>query len=148
MQSAAQRIHPSPRQKTVLADELADVRVAPPLRDVPEQVGADARVPEPHLRLRLGREVAEAGVQHARADGPGLDAVGLELVAPVQHQHVERRLAAAVADGLEVDPLRPAGGLRRRREVRLGRLRDVRQAGHEDQPRLGRPEQQRHERRS
>ena len=66
-------------------------------------------------------------------------------VVPVQHHHVECRLAAVVYYRLKIHLLGPPGRLRRRGEVRLARQRDVGEAGHEGQAGVGRLEQKRHE---
>ena len=98
----------------------------------------------PHL-LGLLRHVSQVRGQEAGPDTPDLDAVRLQLVVPVQHQHVEGRLAAAVSDGLEAHLLGPAGRLRRGGEVRLRCLGHVGETGHEEQAGVGRLEQERHE---
>ena len=64
---------------------------------------------------------------------------------PVQHQHVQRRLAAAVANRFEVQFLRPTRREGRGGEVRFGGLCDVGEAGDEDEARVGGLEEQGHE---
>lgn len=79
----------------------------------------------PHGRHRVGAEISQPRGTEARADAKCLDPVRPEFMCPVEHQHAQRRLAAPVPDGLEVDRLRPARGLCGRREVRLGGLRHM-----------------------
>ena len=101
-------------------------------------------MPAPQL-LRLLRNMPQIRRQETRPDGPDLDAILLQLVIPIQHHHIKRRLAAAIADGLKVDFLRPAGGLRRGGEILLARHGHVGEAGHEDEAGVGRLEQEGHE---
>ncbi len=101
-------------------------------------------MPSPHLLRQLGH-APQIRSQEAGPDAPDLDPILLQLVVPVQHQHVERRLAAAVANRVEVHLLGPPGRLRRRGEVGLACLREVRETGDEDQAGVGRLEQERHE---
>lgn len=101
-------------------------------------------MPTPHLHSLL-THVSQVRGQEAGPNTPNLDPILLQLVVPVQHQHVESRLAAAVSDRLEVHLLGPAGRLRRGGEVRFRCLGHVRETGHEEQARVGRLEQKRHE---
>lgn len=57
--------------------------------------------------------------QNSRFHTPDFYPIRLELVVPVQHEHVQSSLAAAVSDGLKLDLLRPARWLRRGGEVCL-----------------------------
>lgn len=134
----------SPRHDPILADNLPHIGIPLPLHHAPEKPPPNTRMPTAHL-LHLGPHVAQIRRQEPRPHAPDPDPVRLELVVPVEHEHVERRLAAAVRDGLEVDRLGPPGRLRRRGEVGPARLGDAGEAGDEDQTGVGRREQERHE---
>lgn len=101
-------------------------------------------MPSPHL-LRLLRHISQPSRQKPRPNAPHLHPILLQLVIPVQHQHIQRRLAAAVSDRLKLDVLGPAGRLRRRGEVRHACLRHLGETGHEDQAGVGGFEQEGHE---
>lgn len=135
----------SPRHNPVLANNLPHIGIPLPLHNAPKEPPANTRMPTSHL-FHLLLHVAQIRRQEPGPHAPDTDPVRLELVVPVEHEHVERRLAAAVRDGLEVDRFGPPGRLRRRGEVGLARLDDAREAGHEDETSVGRREQERHER--
>ena len=101
-------------------------------------------MPTPHL-LRFLPHIPQVSSKAPRPDTPDFDPILLQFVVPVQHQHVESRLAAAVTNRLEIDLLGPAGRLRRRGEIRLACLGLIGKTGHEDQAGIGGLEQKGHE---
>ena len=98
----------------------------------------------PHLHCFLPHITKVCSKEPGR-DTPDLDPILLQLVVPVQHQHVKSRLAAAVTNRLELDLLGPAGRLRRRGEISLACLYLVGETGHEDQAGVGGLEHEGHE---
>ena len=92
---------------------------------------------QPHLLCHLP-EPAQIRLQHARPNTPHLDPVRLQLVVPIQHQHIQCRLAATISDSFEVElGLGPARGLGWRGKVLLTSLVDGGEAGDEDEARVG-----------
>lgn len=135
-----------PWNKTILADDSANVVVSVPLGDADNRRRAlprrARRAHGGHLVVAL---VAEPRDAEARADAEDADAVLAELPAPVEHEHAQRRLGAAVADRLKGHRLGPAGGHGARGEEVLGRgQRQLREARDEEDARVGRGQKQRH----
>lgn len=95
------------RRKTVLVDDLTDLVITLALHDFLVDDAALTWVATSHL-CDLILHVAEVGGEEAWADSEDLDAVVLELVVPVHHEHVESGLGAAVGDGLKANLLGPA----------------------------------------
>jgi hypothetical protein len=83
--------------------------------------------------------------QNPVAQNPGLtehyDPVCLQLVVPIQHQHAQCRIAAAIRNCFEVDLLRSACWLQRCLKRSLGCLGHLRKTRKEDQTKIGRHEQ-------
>lgn len=100
-----------PRNRTVLVNDFTNVVVSVPLGDADNRRRA---LPRRALRAHGGHPVvalvAEPRDAEARADAEDADAVLAELPAPVEHEHAQRRLGAAVADRLKGHRLGPAGG--------------------------------------
>lgn len=102
------------------------------LRNGDQPLGALTRMLSTHCFHDVFSETAQSCGAEARTDAKNLDTIFLELVVPVQHQHAHGRLAAAISNCLEADLLGPACWLWRRREVGLGCLGHLRQAGKEE----------------
>nr|POF02611.1 hypothetical protein CFP56_58243 [Quercus suber] len=133
-------------REAILVDHVTSVVVALALDDLTVQHAAGAGVAGAHLSgaLRIAAEVCR---DEAWPNAPDLDAVGLQAKRPIEGEHVERDLGAAVADRLEGGGgLGPAGGLRLGR-VALAAVEggDLRQPGDEEQARVRGPQEQRHE---
>lgn len=101
-------------------------------------------MPTSHL-LRFLPHIPQVCSKAPRPDTPDFDPILLQLVVPVQHQHVKSRLAAAIPNRFEVDLLGPASRLRRRGEICLACQCLVGKTGHKDQAGIGGLEQKRHE---
>nr|POE77348.1 hypothetical protein CFP56_08995 [Quercus suber] len=133
-------------RQAILVDHVTGVVVALALDDLAVQHAAGAGVPGAHLSgaFRIAAEVCR---DEARPNAPDLDAVGLQAKRPIEGEHVERDLGAAVADRLEGGGgLGPAGGLRLgRRALAAVEGGDLRQPGDEEQARVRGPQEQRHE---
>lgn len=134
-----------PGNKAVVIDDFIHIMVSMSLSYADDGLGTQARVTVcAHLLELVLALIPQPRDAEAGADAEDLDAVLLELELPIDHEHAQRSLAAAVADGLELDLLGPAGGLGRRREVALGSGSQLRETSDEDDARIGGLEQQRH----
>lgn len=81
------------------------------------------------------------------ADAPHLDAIHLQLVVIIQHQHIERGLGAAVPDRLELlHLLGPAALQRPQREILPRGLLEGIESRDKDEPWVAGLQEQRHER--
>ena len=88
--------------------------------------------------LRRVSHSTQVRLQHPRSNTPNLHPIGLQLVLPIQHEHIECALAATVRNGLEICFwFGPASWLWRRGEVLLAGLGDAGEAGDEDEAGVG-----------
>ena len=127
---------PSPWYESLSANNFPHISIPLPLNDTLKNIPTNTRMPGPHL-LRLLPHIPQPRSQEPRTDAENLDSILLQLVIPVDHHHVERRLAAAVRNRFEVYLLGPPGRLRRRGEVVLARRRDLGETGHEQEAGFG-----------
>lgn len=94
-------------------DNFPSILVSLPLSHSPNKLSSKRRLARTHL-LELLRHATQVRSQEARADAKRLDAVIMQEPVPVEHHHVERRLAALVAQVGSYVLLGPSG-------LRLGR---------------------------
>ena len=134
----------SKSDKPVPSNNFPHVSISFSFDNPPEYLPTPTRMSRSHF-LRLLRNVSQVRGQEPGRHSPDLDPVLLQLVIPVQHEHVECRLTAAVPNRLEIHLLGPPSRLRRRGEVLLACERQVGETCDEDQAGVSRLEQERHE---
>lgn len=144
------RDHPReslPVLNATAVDNFTSIPVSLPLSNRPDKLAPNRRLTRAQ-RLELLRHTTQVRGQEARADAKRLDAVLKQQPVPVEHHHVERRLAALVAQVGSHVLLGPSG-LRLGRPGRaeaLGVGREGGQAGRdEDETRGGGLDEQRGE---
>jgi len=121
---------PSKRRDPILIDQFPDIGISLSLHHAPQQPAPSAWMLRPHLNRHFP-DTTQIRRQKARPNSPNHHPILFQLKTPIQHQHIQRHLATTVPDRLELDFLRPAGRLRRRREVVLCCDGDLGEAGYE-----------------
>lgn len=92
-----------PLHKTPPLHNSALIPIPPPLHHLPQKLPSQTRRPRAHLP-RLLPETPQIRLQHPRPNPPHLNPIRFQLMIPVQHDDVERRLGGAVADRFHVGP--------------------------------------------
>ena len=101
-------------------------------------------MPTPHLHRQVPPP-PQIRRQPPRPHTPNLDPITLQLMIPIQHQHIQRRLTTSVSNSFEIDLFRPAGGEGRGGEVGFCGFGLVGETGDEDEAGGGGEEEERGE---
>lgn len=152
----------SMRRQSIFDHNLPNISISLTLHNTPDDQTSCARMTRVHLLSQMSRS-SQVCLEEARSNCPDpvtrlagehimsatayiLDTIILQPMVPIQHKHIQCRLATSVPNRLKVLLcLRPASRKVDGREVLLASLDLVCQASDEDEARVGGLQEERHQ---